>query len=86
MVKGQTDRFTVSRKLVLDPPPPQIPRRILINDTFSTPSTSKNLARSSSYPNASDIIGIYVRHRATVASTPDDVDSAIVPGTSSYEI
>ena len=81
VVEGETQRFTVRRKLVLDPLPPRPARRVLVNDTIiTTTNRAKRSTLLSSHVESTDVIGIYVRHRATIASTPEDVDSAVVPG------
>jgi hypothetical protein len=84
LVRGEHQNFTVQRAYVLDPPPPQRPRRVLVNDTLSThTATAAELGSSnrwSATPTHEDVIGISVRHRATVAATAAEVESAVVPG------
>ena len=72
--------FTVQRAYILDPPPPQKPRRVLVNDTLSTPIATGPGLQWTATPTYEDIIGISVRHRATVAVTAAAVESAVVPG------
>ena len=75
-VLGERDSFSVRRQYVLDPLPPAAARRVLVNDTIITRGASAVSAR----PAASDLLGISVRHRATVAASAESVVSAVVPG------
>ena len=78
--RGSPSEFSVRRIYSLDPLPPAAARRVLINDTISTPASAEWLAEPSAEPTASSVLGISVRHTATVAASADDVDTAIVPG------
>ena len=80
LVQGKRKEFTVQRAYILDPPPPQKPRRVLVNDTLSTPIATGPGLQWTATPTYEDIIGISVRHRATVAVTAAEVESAVVPG------
>jgi hypothetical protein len=80
LVQGKHQDFTVQRAYILDPPPPQKPRRVLVNDTLSTPTATGPGSQWSATPIHEDIVGISVRHRATVAATAADIESAVVPG------
>ena len=75
--KGVGKAFEVLRTFALDPRPPARPRRVLVNDTVRTlgPPTS-----ATSSPSAADLVGIHVKHTATVAATEAEVDTAVVPG------
>ena len=77
-VEGRRASFSVVRTYTLDPLPPAEPRRVLVNDTISTPPSEDWQANEP--PSASSVLGISVRHTATVAASADAVDTAIVPG------
>ena len=77
-VEGRRASFSVVRTYTLDPLPPAEPRRVLVNDTISTPPSEDWPANEP--PSASSVLGISVRHTATVAASADAVDTAIVPG------
>ena len=76
--------YSVHRTLWLDPPPPARARRILVNDTISTPHAAGGERREAGAggapPSVADVVGIYVRHRATIGEVEADVSTAIVPG------
>ena len=81
-VTGVGTAYRVSRLLWLDPPPPAKPRRLLVNDTITTPAhPAAPAARAcGSRPTAKDVLGLAVRHQATVAASAADVDTAVIPG------
>ena len=64
VVHASAQTFTLRRKLQLVPPPPQLPHKLLVNDTITS--------------TAPTVIGMHVRHYA--ALTSGDVASAAVPG------
>ena len=72
-VHAKAKRYELMRVYALDPAPPQAPRRLLVNDTLRTPPSL--LGRPDELP-----VGVFVRHRATVADDASDVDAALVPG------
>ena len=65
-VTASAETFTLRRTLHLVPPLPQLPQKLLINDTI----TSK----------VSSVIGMHIRHHAALASGGGGVHSAAVPG------
>jgi hypothetical protein len=73
--------YKVQRLYVLDPAPPLRPRRLLINDTIGTPFLS-DTRKQHAIPAgpAAGVLGIAVHHRATVASSAADVETAVIPG------
>jgi hyaluronoglucosaminidase len=77
IVRAQAARYGLTRVYSLDPPPPRAPRRLLVNDTFRTSARGGPLGQEQD----SAVIGVFVRHRASVAATATAVDSALVPGT-----
>ena len=81
-VVGVGRSYKVIRTLALDPRPPALPRRVLVNDTLSTtPGGISSHSASGTPPGAGDVTGVHVKHTATVAATEGDVDTAVVPGT-----
>ena len=70
-VTGVGSAYRVVRLYSLDPPPPVKPRRLLVNDTISTPAHLAAPAASAcgARPSAADVLGLAVRHQATVAET-----------------
>jgi hypothetical protein len=80
-VKGERASFSVHRTYTLEPPPSVgAARRVLVNDTIATPASLRSASIWAAAPAASDVLGISVRHRATVAASAEAVDTAIVPG------
>ena len=66
VLRATASMYSAVRVVQLDPP--SAPRRVLVNDTFRALQSA---------PAAG--VGIFVSHRATVAETVDDVDTALVP-------
>eukprot|EP01051_Picozoa_sp_SAG22_P016976 SAG22_NODE_2516_length_2488_cov_1.879029_2_plen_334_part_00 len=64
VVRAAARTFTLRRTLQLVPPPPQLPHKLLVNDTITSTAPST--------------IGMHIRHHAALAS--GKVDSAAVPG------
>ena len=62
---GSSAPFSLRRVYQLEPAPPALPRKVLINDTLTS--------------HAAATIGLHVRHHATLAAGAR-VDSAAVPG------
>ena len=82
-VVGVGKTYTVGRLYVLDPVPPAKPRRLLINDTITTTGSrgaNRDTSHSAGPVSAEHIVGIAVRHQATVAAAISDVDTAVIPG------
>ena len=77
-----TGAFQVERLYLLDPAPPRRPRRLLVNDTITTPSYTTQLgaAAAARSQQLKGVVGIAVRHRATVAAAATDVETAVIPG------
>jgi hypothetical protein len=87
--------FRVVRTYSLDPRPPALPRRVLVNDTLTAMTAAAAAAAgeghdqghaaaaaaTSAPPSVADVIGVHVKHTATVAPTEAEVDQAVVPGT-----
>ena len=70
-VHATAQNYSVARTYQLDPP--TAPRRLLVNDSITTTTNEMSALRSAA-------VGIAVSHRATVAATPAEVETAIVPG------
>ena len=68
-VTAKAPTFSLTRVVTLNPPPHKTPLRVLINDTFSTPTTMA-LSHDHALPSLDDIIGIYVRHTAISSARP----------------
>jgi hypothetical protein len=64
VVRAQTPTYALRRVFQLDPAPPMLPRKVLVNDTITS--------------TAAAVIGVHVRHLAEVVS--GDVDNVQVPG------
>ena len=64
VVHASSAHFTLTRRYALDPPPPSLPLRVLVNDTLAS--------------SAAEIIGVHVRHDAQL--TAGTVDNVQVPG------
>ena len=94
LVRAEAKGFRVLRAVTLDPP--QAPRRVLVNDTISTPASSGDdpsvftaaegaaaagAGAAAGTPGPTDVVGISIKHTATVADTAALVDTAVVPGT-----
>jgi hypothetical protein len=79
-VRASAKTYRVSRTYTLDPDP-QNPRRVLVNDTISTPSGLGAEPLSTGLPGPTDVVGISIKHTATVADTAADVEAALTPGT-----
>jgi hypothetical protein len=88
LVRAEAKGFRVLRAVTLDPP--QAPRRVLVNDTISTPAssgddpsvfTAAGEGAAAGTPGPTDIVGISIKHTATIADTAALVDTAVVPGT-----
>ena len=75
--------FHIQRTYVLDDV--HMPRRVLVNDTLSTHSIgARQRTSTAKIPLPSDVVGVSIRHTATVATTADEVDFAATPG--SYSV
>ena len=79
-VEARAKTFRLKRTVALDPP--HAPRRVLINDTLSTPTGAAAAPPlATGLPGPTDVIGIRVAHTATVAESGEQVEAALTPGT-----
>jgi hypothetical protein len=80
-VTASAKTYRVRRTYTLDPNPLN-PRRVLVNDTISTPVGGLGAAPlSTGLPGPTDVLGISIKHTATVADTAAEVEAALTPGT-----
>jgi hypothetical protein len=79
LVRGTGKSFRVERTYALDPLPPAQPRRVLVNDTISAIDVDGDGGGAPRYPpDMADVIGVHVRHTATVAASAAEVEQAVV--------
>lgn len=81
-VTAQAKTYRVRRTYTLDPDQMN-PRRVLVNDTISTRSDGLSAAVPllTDTPGPTNVIGISIKHTATVANSAADVEAALTPGT-----
>ena len=80
-VTANAKTYHVRRTYTLDPNP-QKARRVLVNNTISTPvGRLRASPLSTGLPGPTDVVGISIKHTATVAGTAAEVEAALTPGT-----